>query len=258
MIRFQSFLSSSSGNATFVTDDTTSLLVDCGANGKYIKECMRRIGASCENLSGILITHEHRDHIAGAGVLSRQFNIPIYATEKTWNAMGDMIGNVTPENRKISEEEMFFGALKVRAFSIPHDAADPVGYTFFTTNHKFTIATDLGYVSDEVFENLRGSHAAIVEANHDVSMLENGRYPFPLKKRILSNSGHLSNDACGKLCARLAKEGTYSIWLGHLSSENNLPSVAYRTVSEILQNEGLCVGNGLSLNVLPKSWIPQE
>lgn len=258
MIRFQSFLSSSSGNATFVTDDTTSLLVDCGANGKYIKECMRRIGASFENLSGILITHEHRDHIAGAGVLSRQFNLPIYATKKTWDAMGDMIGNIAPENCRTVEPEMLFGGLKVRAFSIPHDAADPVGYSFYTTSHKFTIATDLGYVSDEVFENLSGSHVAIIEANHDVSMLQNGRYPFPLKKRILSDCGHLSNEVCGKLCARLAKEGTCSIWLGHLSSENNLPSVAYQTVSEILQNEGLSVGNGLSLNVLPKYWIPRE
>ena len=258
MIKFQSFLSGSSGNATFVTDDSVSLLVDCGTNGKYITECMRRIGASPESLSGILITHEHRDHIAGAGVLSRKHNVPIYATEKTWAAIGDSIGSVREENRRITEQEMDFGELCVRSFSIPHDAGDPVGYSFLTDNHKFTIATDLGHITKEVEENLSGSDAVIIEANHDVDMLNHGKYPFYLKKRILGDLGHLSNKNCGALCARLAKSGTCSFWLGHLSAENNLPSLAYETVSNVLHNEGLTVGNGISLNVLPKYWISQE
>ncbi len=258
MIKFQSFLSGSSGNATFVTDDETSLLVDCGANGKYITECMRRIGAKPEALSGILITHEHRDHISGAGVLSRKFNVPVYATEKTWEAMGDSIGQIREDNRRITEKEMEFEGLFVRSFSIPHDAGDPVGYSFLTPRHKFTIATDLGHITKELEDNLSGSDSVIIEANHDVNMLQNGRYPFYLKKRILGDFGHLSNENCGKLCARLAKSGTCSIWLGHLSSENNLPSVAYETVSRILSQEGLSVGGGLSLNVLPRYWITRE
>lgn len=258
MIKFQSFLSGSSGNATFVTNDRASLLVDCGANGKYITECMRRIGAAPEALSGILITHEHRDHIAGAGVFSRKFNVPVYATKKTWEAIGDSLGNICEDNRRLVEAEMEFDGLLVRSFSIPHDAGDPVGYSFLTDQHKFTIATDLGHITNELEENLSGSDSIIIEANHDVEMLKKGRYPFYLKKRILGDLGHLSNENCGKLCARLAKSGTCSIWLGHLSAENNLPQLAYKTVSEILGKEGISVGGGLDLNVLPRYWITQE
>jgi len=258
VIKFQSFLSGSSGNATFVTDDSVSLLVDCGANGKYITECMRRIGASPDNLSGILITHEHRDHICGAGVLSRKYNVPVYATAKTWEAIGDSIGAIREENRRITEKEMDFGGLFVRSFSIPHDAGDPVGYSFLTDSHKFTIATDLGHITKELEENLSGSDAVIIEANHDVEMLRNGRYPFYLKKRILGENGHLSNDSCGHLCATLVKKGTCSIWLGHLSAENNLPAKAYETVAGILSENNITVGGGVSLNVLPRYWITQE
>ena len=255
MIRFQSFLSGSSGNATFVTDDNTSLLVDCGANGKYMTECMRRIGANPMNLSGILITHEHNDHIAGAGILSRKFDIPIYATEKTWAVMENAIGKIADKNRRITEKEMEFFGLTVTSFSLSHDAADPVGYSFLTGNHKFTIATDLGHITPEIEKNLLGSQAVILEANHDVTMLTKGRYPYPLKKRILSENGHLSNDACGEMCVRLAESGTHALWLGHLSNENNRPQLAYDTVHQHLTAAGLTVGGGLSLNVLPRYWI---
>ncbi len=255
MIKFQSFLSGSSGNATYVTDDTVSFLVDCGANGKYITECMRRIGAAPENLSGILITHEHRDHICGAGVFSRKFNVPVYANEKTWAAIGDVLGPIAEENKRYITPEMVFGDLKVQSFSIPHDAADPVGYSFISPHHKFTVATDLGYVTEELEKHLAGSDALIIEANHDVSMLANGRYPYHLKKRIMGEKGHLSNDACGDLCVRLAKSGTSAIWLGHLSNENNKPQVAYETVQDILKKSGLTVGGGIALNVLPRYWI---
>jgi len=258
VIKFQSFVSGSSGNATFVTNDSVSLLVDCGANGKYITECMRRIGADPEQLSGILITHEHRDHIAGAGVLSRKYDLPIFATQKTWDAMGNSIGPVREKNIQIAEPEMTFEGLGVRRFSIPHDALDPVGYSFITDNHKLTIATDLGHVTKELEDNLSGSDTVIIEANHDVEMLRNGRYPFYLKKRILGENGHLSNDSCGHLCATLVKKGTCSIWLGHLSAENNLPAKAYETVAGILSENNITVGGGVSLNVLPRYWITQE
>lgn len=258
MIKFQSFLSGSSGNATFVTDDSVSLLVDCGANGKYITECMRRIGAEPEKLSGILITHEHRDHIAGAGVLSRKYDLPIYATKKTWDALGDSLGPIRDKNRRLAEQEMTFDSLTVQLFSVPHDAADPVGYSFLTDHHKFSIATDIGHLSKELEKHLFGSDVVIIEANHDVEMLTKGRYPYYLKKRILGEKGHLSNELCGKLCASLVKNGTCSIWLGHLSAENNRPLKAYETVANILADDDITVGSGVSLNVLPRYWITQE
>ncbi len=250
MLKFQSFLSSSSGNATFITDDTVSLLVDCGANGKYITECMRRIGISPIKLSGILVTHEHRDHIAGIGVMSRKYNIPVYATEKTWNAIGDSIGPIRDENRKFVLPELNFGSLSVKSFKIPHDAADPVGYRFESDDQSFTIATDIGHITNELESALIGSDAVIIEANHDEDMLNSGPYPFYLKKRILSDKGHLSNKKCGDFCAKLAETGTSSIWLGHLSSENNTPELAYKTVKLALSEH-----TDTMLNVLPKYWI---
>ncbi len=255
MIKFQSFLSSSAGNATFVTDDTVHLLVDCGAGCNYITECLRRIGVAPESLSGILITHEHRDHIAGAGIFSRKYNIPVYATEKTWAAMENIVGNILPKNRRLTENSLQFGNLTVNSFSIPHDAADPVGYSFISENEKFTIATDLGHITDELLKNLSGSTSVIIEANHDVEMLKTGPYPYFLKQRILGDRGHLSNALCGKLCALLAKTGTKAFWLGHLSEKNNEPMLAYHTVLNAMEEESIRLDDGLSLNVLPMHWI---
>lgn len=255
MIKFQSFLSGSSGNCTYVTDDSVQLLVDCGAGGRYITECLRRIATSPEALSGIFITHEHRDHIAGAGILSRKFNIPVYATAKTWAAMGDALGKLAPGNMRYTQPEMTLGSLTVRSFPIPHDAAEPVGYSFEKNGEKFTIATDLGEITDSLFQNLLGSQAIIIEANHDIEMLRQSRYPYPLKKRILSRLGHLSNDLCGETCIRLAESGTRAFWLGHLSNENNRPELAYNTVAAALQKADFSVGSGVSLNVLPRYWI---
>ncbi|MBE7022117.1 MAG: MBL fold metallo-hydrolase [Ruminococcaceae bacterium] len=254
-MRFQSFLSGSSGNCTFVTDGTVHILVDCGANGKYITECLRRIGIVPNMLSGILITHEHRDHISGAGILSRRFNLPIYATEKTWEVMADAVGEIKPENYRLTEKEMNIKDLCVRSFSISHDAADPVGYSFLQGQEKLTVATDLGCVDEVLFKQLKGSHSVIIEANHDEEMLQKGPYPYPLKKRISGDRGHLSNTHCGELCVRLAQSGTKSFWLGHLSLENNTPQLAYRTVADAMQEEQLLNSTDLTLNVLPRFWI---
>ena len=255
MLRFQSFLSGSSGNCTFVTNGDVNVLVDCGANGKYITECMRRIGILPQQLSGILITHEHRDHISGAGILSRRFNLPIYATEKTWVAMQETIGVIKPEHYCLTEKEMTIGNLDIRSFSVPHDAAEPVGYSFLSGQEKLTIATDIGIVDDGLFKQLKGSDSIIIESNHDENMLKNGPYPFQLKKRILGDMGHLSNKRCGDLCVKLAKSGTKSFWLGHLSLENNTPELAYKTVADIMEAKRLLSKGDVSLNVLPRFWV---
>ncbi len=257
MIKFQSFLSSSSGNCTYVTNDNVHLLVDCGATGKYIIQCLERVGVVPEKLDAVFVTHEHRDHVSGVGVLARKYHMPVYATEGTWVHMESICGKIPSEcqERCKANGEFQIAGLKVRPFAIPHDAAEPVGYRFSDDGSVFTIATDLGHISDEVLEQLSGSDSVIIEANHDLEMLRSGRYPYPLKKRILGEKGHLSNDACGRLCTMLAKQGTRSFWLGHLSKENNVPSLAYETVKSILREEGLAVGSDVGLNVLPQCWL---
>lgn len=257
VLRFQSFLSSSSGNCTFITDGETNILIDCGANGKYITECLDRIDVSPDSINAILVTHEHRDHTLGVGILSRKYDIDIFASEDTWRGMEPIIGKVSHAhiNSIQSKKRFLIGALEVTPFSIPHDAKGAVGYKLTSEGKSMAIATDTGHISDELFNNLKGCESVIVEANHDINMLRQGRYPFPLKRRILSEIGHLSNDDCGRLCAMLAKTGTKALWLGHLSKENNLPELAYKTVKDILEEQNIRVGNDVCLNVLPPTWI---
>ncbi len=259
MIKFQSFLSGSSGNCTLVTDDTTHLLIDCGATGRYITECLGRIGLQPNALSGILVTHEHRDHVCGAGVLARKYGVRLYTNEATFAAMRPIVGPVDEDNVEVHApgEAFYIGDIAVCSFSIPHDASDPVGYCLRSREETFTIATDMGCLSEPVMEALRGSDYAIVEANHDVEMLRNGRYPWPLKKRILSEYGHLSNACAGELCMSLVESGVKCIWLGHLSQENNRPEVAYQTVAGILAENGVQAGRDVALGVLPRYWLPQ-
>lgn len=257
MIRFQSFLSGSSGNSTFLTDGETKIMTDCGANGKYITECLKRIDVNPNEIDAIFISHSHRDHVSGAGVMSRKYNIPIYATEETWEDMSPLIGKIDEKNiREITEgESLKIGGVKIIPFSIPHDAKGSVAYRFETENSKMAIATDIGFLSDELFNNLTGCECIIIEANHDLEMLRGGRYPYHLKRRILSDRGHLSNNDSARLCTMLAKSGTKAFWLGHLSEENNTPELAYSTVKKALLSEGLKIGTDVALNVLPRFWI---
>ncbi len=260
MIKFQSFLSSSSGNATFVTDDNTNILIDCGASCSYIEKCLARLGKSGESLFGIFLTHAHTDHILGAGVLSKKYNIPVFATEETFSLGEKHLNKVSDENFNVinPNDEILAGNLKVKTFSIPHDAKGSISYTVSDGETKFGIATDSGCITDEILENLSGCDTVITEANHDVNLLKTGPYPFHLKKRILGDLGHLSNDLCGELCAILSKSGTKEIWLGHLSDHNNLPSLAYTTVSKALMDSGINVGSDVALNVIPKYWIEEK
>lgn len=257
MIQFQSFLSGSSGNSTFITDGDVKILVDCGANGKYIAECLKRIDINPDEIDAILISHSHRDHVSGAGVLSRKFDIPIYASEETWEDMTPIIGKIPISNEKIVTigESFMIGDVEINPFGTPHDAKGSVCYRFKTKKAMFAIATDIGHISDELFDNLSGCECIIIEANHDVDMLRRGAYPDYLKRRILSDAGHLSNADCAKLCAMLSKTGTKSIWLGHLSHENNTPDLAYQTIRNALEDEGLRIGSDVALNVLPRFWI---
>ena len=236
MIKTCSLFSGSSGNCIFISSGETSVLVDAGVSGKRIEEALEQIGESIKSISAIIITHEHSDHIAGAGILSRRHKIPIYANSRTWDAMRPFLGNSKPEHIQVTQvcKPFNVGDIYIVSFPIPHDAACPVGYSFFIDCRKITVATDIGHISDELMGWLENSHAILLESNHDVEMLMTGRYPWPLKKRIMGDFGHLCNDLAGKVVAHLAEKGTKHFLLGHLSKENNYPELAYQTVCNAL------------------------
>ena len=246
---FLSLVSGSSGNASIIQNGSTTILVDCGISGKRLSALLDSIGISCSSIDALLITHEHIDHTTGAGVISRRYNLPIYATEKTHQSMN--IGLIKDENRKIISHDSDFeiGSIGIHAFSISHDAADPVGYCFYADEKKYSIATDTGVMTDTVFNAISGSDYVMLEANHDVDMLMYGEYPYELKKRILGERGHLSNDSAAETAVRLLESNTHNIMLSHLSDKNNLPEVAFTTVSEVLKNHGAVLGSDINLTV---------
>ena len=201
---FISLISGSSGNATFVSDGTTNLLIDCGMSGKRLDAFLDQIGISCASLDALLLTHEHIDHTRGAGVVSRRHDIPVFATEGTYRAAE--IGNIAEKNINIiaSGRSFEIGNIGICPFNISHDAAEPVGFNFFVGKEKLTLATDSGEITDEMKKYILGSDEIILESNHDVDLLMYGAYPMPLKRRILSSRGHLSNIDAAKTAAEHA------------------------------------------------------
>jgi len=239
-LRFTVLASGSTGNATVVSSDAATVLVDVGLSGKKIEELLKQRGLSGEDLDAILITHEHSDHIKGLGALARKFGLPVYANEKTWAAMAKGVGELADGQRRImpTDSEMELFDLRIESYAISHDAAEPVGYCFCADGAKLSLATDLGYVSDKVMERLRQSDVLVLESNHDVNMLRMGRYPWNIKRRILGDTGHLSNEAAGEALCRLLSGGTRRVYLAHLSQEHNLMDLAKLTVNTILEDNG--------------------
>ncbi|MDO4618093.1 MAG: MBL fold metallo-hydrolase [Clostridia bacterium] len=234
-----SLISGSSGNSSLFTHNGTNILIDCGMSGRALTETLKKLDMCGHDIDAIFVTHEHIDHTAGVGVVSRRFNLPVYATEQTHEAMN--VGRIADENIKIiaPDRPIEIGDVVVDAFSIPHDAKDPVGYRFFADNKKFALATDIGTITDDLFDSLSGSKEIILEANHDIDMLKNGPYPEHLKSRILSNFGHMSNDLSAETALSLINRGTEKIMLAHLSNENNTPEKAFSAVSDFLKENGV-------------------
>lgn len=249
MIKFISLISGSSGNATFISDGKTNLLIDCGMSGTKLKEALNSIDVLPENINALLLTHEHIDHTKGAGVISRRYNIPIYATEGTHISMDT--GKISEENTRIITEGSAFeiGSIGIMPFAIPHDAKQPVGYTFHVNNEKYSLATDIGKMNTNILDNIIGSKSVLLESNHDVEMLKCGSYPFPLKRRILGELGHLSNEIAAKTALYLVQHGTEHIMLGHLSKENNRPEIAMLETYNLLSNADVNVGSDMTLQV---------
>ena len=250
-LRFSPLFSGSSGNAVYVGCDDTHLLVDAGLSGSRVAQALDGIGVAPGTLNGILVTHEHVDHIRGIGVLSRKYDLPIYATSGTWNAMASKIGAIAEKNIRIIDPGcgFYIGSMEIFGFSTPHDAADPVGNAFENRGARFALATDIGCVRDSWLKYVTGADAVLLESNYDPDMLQAGPYPYDLKKRILSRHGHLSNDDAGSVAARLIREGARQIVLGHLSKENNFPELALRCTEAALDAEGIIPGTDADLRV---------
>lgn len=233
-MRMCSIASGSSGNCIYVGSDATHLLIDAGISGKRTEEGLKELGLSGRDLDGILITHEHSDHISGLKVLARKYEIPLYATRGTIDAISKMknVGDIDPELWvEVREDQRFtLKDLTINPLRISHDAAQPVAYRISYGNRRVAVCTDLGEYNDYTVECLKGLDAILLEANHDVNMLQVGPYPYPLKQRILGKRGHLSNENSGRLLCRILHDGLKYISLGHLSQENNLPELAYEAV----------------------------
>ena len=229
--------SGSSGNATYIETPKQKILVDCGLTGKAITAQMEKIDRSISDVDAILVTHEHSDHIKGIGVLARKYGIPIYANDKTWQAMAGKIGKVALEQQEIfnTGDTLTFGDLDVMSFAVSHDAAAPQFYSFQREGKQFVMLTDTGYVSDKLRGLLKNADAYLIESNHDLEMLRMGPYAWHLKQRILSDKGHLSNDDGALAMCEMMGDRTKRIYLGHLSQDNNMKEIAYQTAESIFQ-----------------------
>lgn len=253
--RFCSLASSSSGNSQYIETENLRILVDAGLSGKQIENSLNSIGVSGKDIDYIFVTHEHKDHIKGVGILSRRYDIPIFANAKTWEAMKDYLGKVSEKNILTFENDKDFELkdLGITPFKIYHDSCEAVGYNFYNKNKKISLLTDTGTIDDEIKDKLRNSNLLIIESNHDIEMLKVGGYPWFLKKRILGDYGHLSNELAGNLITDVVKGNNETVLLAHLSSENNFPELAYQTVSNIITEKGLCLKNDINLDLTFKN-----
>ncbi|NLM18903.1 MAG: MBL fold metallo-hydrolase [Clostridiaceae bacterium] len=240
MIGSVALRSGSSGNCTLIRNGKTRLIVDCGINGKTFTNALASAGESPLDIDGILITHEHSDHISGLGVILRKYKIPLYITQKTLELILDNIGKfdynliniIRPEDKFLIKDQL------VTSFQVPHDAAETLAYRFETSRGDITVCTDIGSISQSILNQLIDSRLIILESNYDAQLLKSGPYPRVLKDRISNGHGHLSNDECGDALCYLVKTGTEQIVLAHLSKENNHPSIAELTAIQSLNVVG--------------------
>ncbi|MBU8881257.1 MBL fold metallo-hydrolase [Bacillus sp. FJAT-29790] len=248
-LQFSVLASGSTGNAIFVETEDHSFLIDAGLSGKQMEALFQKIDRDMGKLSGILVTHEHSDHIKGVGILARKYKLPIYANEKTWQAMDGLIGQVPVEQKFTFDMETVktFGSLDIESFGVSHDAADPMFYVFHQQGKKLVLITDTGYVSDRMKGLISNADAYVFESNHDVQMLRMGRYPWSIKRRILSDVGHVSNEDAAIAMSEVAGDQTKRFYLAHLSQDNNIKELARMSVAQTLESRGILVGEQFEL-----------
>lgn len=250
-MQLQSFASGSGGNCALVSCGDKYILVDVGISLRRIKTCLGLRGLSLNDISAVLLTHEHSDHICALPMLEKYTDIPVICsggTARSIMAKGKWSGKNLTETS--AGETLDVCGVAVRAFATSHDAAESLGYAFEYEYKKAAVVTDLGRITDEVREAADGVSAILLEANHDVDMLRVGPYPWHLQQRILGPNGHLSNETSGQFALELTEQGVKHIMLAHLSRENNTPRLAYKTVADILISGGVEPGS-LKLTVAP-------
>jgi phosphoribosyl 1,2-cyclic phosphodiesterase len=238
-IRLTILGSGSAGNCAYVETDETRLLIDAGFSLRQIRQRLATIGRGPENLSGILVTHEHSDHVQGLVALSNKLHIPVYCNRPTQEAVEYQLETRLPCRLFSTGASFEVGDITVETFTIPHDAQDPVGFLLRTTSGNIGFLTDLGHTTRLVLERVRAANVLLLEANHDIKMLQDcPRRPWSLKQRILGRHGHLSNEAAADATEQIMSADLRHLYLGHLSRECNHPDLAHRVVHERLQKIG--------------------
>lgn len=264
-VKFMSLSSGSSGNCYYLEAGRKAILIDAGIPVRTIQKNLRENGLSFDKVMGLLITHDHTDHIRSAGSIGEFYHIPVYATKAVHGGMERNYGmqkkltNASRRNIERDIETMIPGTFfKVTPFMVPHDSTDNVGYYIEVGEEgeapvKFCIVTDCGYITEEIKMYLKKSDHIVVESNHDIDMLMNGSYPYYLKARVRGQGGHLSNAECAELIHDFYHKSLKHVFLCHLSHENNTPDIAYRTAEEALRKEGVRIGEEVVLSVLMRN-----
>lgn len=250
-IKFCSLSSGSSGNCQYIETENSKILIDAGFSGKRIEALLSSIGVNPSTLDGILVTHEHIDHSMGVGVFSRRYDIPIFANANTWIGMSSIIKSINEKNTKIfkTNDNFDINDISIHPINVFHDSLEPVGYILYNGKTKISIITDTGCVNDNIKYEIKNSNLYYMESNHDVQMLREGSYPWSLKQRIMSTKGHLSNDDAGVILGDVLAGKGEVVLLAHLSQDNNLPELAYKTVRDSILSQGLDVDNDIKLDI---------
>lgn len=253
MAKICPLFSSSKGNSIYVGDDNSGILVDAGKSAKQIELALSENNINVKNIKGIFVTHEHSDHVQGVKIFASRYNIKVFSSKGTFKALEEKgILNGKFPFEIVSDNGTEISGMYVKPFKTPHDCVDSVGYIINTTDDKkAVIATDIGHVSDNIKNAAANADAVVIESNHDIRMLQNGAYPYYLKKRILSDRGHLSNEACAEILPFLIKKGTKKFILAHLSQENNIPELAFETAICSLKAHNMKYNVDFQLHVAP-------
>ncbi len=254
-MKLMTIRSGSNANCIYINNGNYGILIDAGAGIRMVQTALREADCDLDRIAAIFITHEHIDHIRGLVSITKKHRIPIFSNAATCNAIHDRLPDVD-QNLLVHMPTGYHAVcsdLKVTSYKTSHDAVESVGYTVTDGHRRISIATDLGMVTPTVLEHIRCSDAVVLESNYDENMLKNGEYPPMLKRRILSAQGHLSNEDCAVTATALAEGGTRRLILGHLSQNNNLPTLAYNTTLTALENSKIKVGSDVLLSVASRN-----
>jgi phosphoribosyl 1,2-cyclic phosphodiesterase len=241
MLELCMLASGSAGNAVYIGTEKTKILIDAGLSCRRLTAALQAVNTDASCLDALFISHEHTDHIRGAGVLSRRYKLPVYATAATWETAGRQLEEVPKDLRRVLPDcgSYSFRCLEIETFPVPHDATGPVGFVFRSARNAAALVTDLGHITTRIVERLQKLDCLVLEANYDEEMLLRGPYPWPLKRRILGSCGHLSNEAAGELLLKIISPQMKHVILAHLSEQNNRPRLAYKAVCSRLEQAGV-------------------